>query len=458
MRKHILCGHLFTGADAPSGQTRDQIIVVDGDAIAYVGPAGDAPARDAADAVLDYSKYFVMPGLIDVHVHLSYGDAMTEEDMDLYASHEYRALRGVVAAQRMLRAGYTAIADPATTGRVTPSIRDAINVGLFKGPRITSAGRQLTTHQGLSDWYPSWIGVPDSAIGVLVRNIDEAIEEIRLQVKDGVDLIKIAMDGDTMNPSTGLIAGFNQQETTAMVTEAQRLGKKVVVHARGAEGVLYSACAGADLILHASWMTDEGLDAVVKNGCRLCPTFGLIVNNIEFSQPTDASHAWWPDLHRAELDAAVSALSKARAAGVEFLIGSDTGFAITPYGEWNARELRHMVDLLGFSPAEALTAATAKNGAFLREAGRIGVLETGRLADILVVDGDPLADIAVLQDRGRLVEILLGGEPVRLDLNDRAGRTPAEQSYNLWSDIYTQERVRELGPAIGSLGLDRAAE
>ena len=145
--------------------------------------------------MLDYSNLFVMPGLQDVHTHLAYGNAKSEEDIDLYQPMEFRSLRGLFFAQKVLAAGYTSICSPGDAGQISLSVRNAINFGLFDGPRVTAAGRYLTTRQGLTDWYPTWIGVPDTSIGRLVTSKDEAIEEIRVQVKNGVDCIKIAMDG-----------------------------------------------------------------------------------------------------------------------------------------------------------------------------------------------------------------------------------------------------------------------
>ena len=442
MKKHIRCGTLFTAKDDQT--LRDQTIIVSDGKICDVVATESAPAPASNDQVIDHSKHFVMPGLIDIHVHLSYGNAKSEEDIDIFSPVEYRAIRGLHAAQRVLRAGYTSMADPATTGNVTPAIRDAINCGLFVGPRITTSGRQITNRQGLSDWYPTWIGVPDTSIGVLARNADEGIQEIRKQVKEGVDFIKIAMDGDAMNPSTGLVSGYTQAETDAMVAEAHRLGRKVVVHARGAEAVLYSARAGVDVILHASWMDDEGLEAILENGNKLCPTMSLVVNDILFTQPTDGCYPGFPDAHKAELESARKVLPKAREAGVPFLVGTDSGFAVTPYGEWHARELEYYVKYLGFSPAEAIVSATRNNSEFLRDRGDVGVLEAGRKADILVVRGSPLSNISVLQDRSNLVSIMMDGEPVELRINDDIGTHALENSYNMWSEVYTQDRVKEI--------------
>ncbi len=240
MRKLIRCGKLFTGSE--TNALSDHTLVIEDDKVAFAAPTAKAPEAGPHDEVIDHSRHFVMPGLIDSHVHLSYGNAKTQEDIDLYASVEFRAIRGLEAAQRVLRAGYTAMADLSISGRVSLAVRDAIEAGLFAGPRVSSSGRALTTRQGLDDWYPRWIGVPETSIGVLVRNVAEGIEEVRGQVKDGVNFVKLAMDGDAMNPATGMIAGFNQEETSALITEIHRLGKKAVCHARGAEAAPMSSC------------------------------------------------------------------------------------------------------------------------------------------------------------------------------------------------------------------------
>lgn len=441
--KIIRCGTFF---DATSAQRLpDHLLQVAGSQIVYSGPASQAPDFAADAQMIDHGDRFVMPGLIDVHVHLSYGEAKTEEDIDLFASLEFRALRGMEAAQRILRAGYTSLCDPTTSGRVSLAIRDAVESGLFLGPKLTCSGQNISTRQGLVDWYPTWIGVPETSIGKIVTSIDDGIEAIRVQVKDGVDFIKLAMDGDSMNPSSiKLACAFRQEEVDALVTEAHRLGRRVVVHARGAEGVATAARAGVDLIFHASWMDERALEAVVKSGAALCPTLSLLVNNIEFTQATDPASASLVDAHKRELEAAVVNLTRAREAGVRFLLGSEAGFAVTPYGEWHARELENHVRYLGFSPAEALQQATLHNAWFTRFDGQVGRLDAGCDADILVLDGDPVADIRVPLDKERIHAVYSNGVAVDLTPNTRRSRHPAEFSYAMWNRVYTQDVIRSL--------------
>ncbi len=443
-RTFIHCGRLFDGI---SGQAvARQTLVLYGDTIDWSGPTDEAPAPQPGDMTLDYSAQFVMPGMVDCHAHISYGNALSQEDIDLYATMEFRTLRSMVAAQAILKSGFTSIMDPACSGLIAPAVRDAVNVGLFQGPRITASGRALTTQQGLYDWYPSWVGVPEPSTGVMTRTTAEAIDIIRQQAKDGVDAIKLTMDGiharrGNSKFGPGLIAAYTQEETHRMVDEIHRLGKLAVVHARGREGALYAARAGVDVIFHASSICEEGIQACLDNGVYLCPSLALLVNNIEFHEPTDPSAPWWPDIQRRELANASRNLTLAHEAGVPFLSGSEAGFAVTPYGEWGAKELEAHVRYIGFTPAQALICASVTSTRLLRESDRLGGLVRGKLADIVAVDGDPLADITVLQRREAIHAVLLGGRPVDLTPAPTQARHFSEFSQGMWRRIYDRPYV-----------------
>lgn len=443
MRTHYLTDCLFDGRTRHKG--RPLRLTVEGDRIAFAGEHAAGPEIAEGEQTLDLTGRCLTPGLIDIHVHLSYGNAEANEDIDIYCPVEYRALRAMVYAQQVLAAGYTSIADPASTGRVSLAVRDAIDAGLFTGPRITASGRQITTRQGLADWYPPWIGVPETSIGALVTSRDEAIEQIRQQVKDGVDIIKIVFDGTQTNPATGhLMACFDQREADAMVGEAHRLGRRVFVHAVDREAVLYAARAGVDVIFHAFDMDEEGLEAIVRNGCMLAPSLTFLYNTLEFTRPSDPSYAWRPARTKRVIERAHEVLNRAREAGVPFLVGTDSGFAVTPYGEWHAREMQIMVDDLGFSPEAALEASTVGNARVLRQHGQVGELAAGKLADFIVVNGDPVADISLLQRPGAVEAVYQGGRRIELALPETVRRHPWERSHRQWSQLYTRERVAAL--------------
>ena len=441
MATQVRCGTLFTGNE--DVERKNQALVIESGRLTYVGPVDKAPK---ADSVLDYSEFFVMPGLQDVHTHLAYGNAKTEEDIDLYQPMEFRSIRGLFFAQKCLAAGYTSICSPGDAGQISLSVRNAIDYGLFDGPRVTAAGRYLTSRQGLTDWYPTWIGVPDTSIGRLITSRDEAIEEIRVQVKNGVDCIKVALDGVQRRPDGEFIAAFNQEETTAMVTEAHRMGRKVVVHARGREATLYAARAGVDLIFHAYYLDQECIDAILENGSAIGPTLTFPRNIVDFTRPTEPAYLKGRigDVQR-EYETACANLRKAREAGIPFMTGTDTGFAVTPYGEWHAREIEIFVKDLGFTPAAALRAATAVTAGFMARGNSFGMLEPGRAADFIAVAGSPLKDVAILQDKARIRHVHLAGKRVAVPERGYDPRQVTDLAWTNWNDLYTQERVVELG-------------
>lgn len=446
MTTHVRCGTFFPGDGSPP--RRAVTLGIDDQRIAFVCDTAAAPPVALHDSVLDYSSLFVMPGLIDVHTHLAYGNAKSEEDIDLYQPLEFRTLRALFFAQKVVAAGYTSICSPGDAGQVSLSVRNAINFGLFDGPRVTAAGRYLTTRQGLTDWYPTWIGVPDTSVGRLVTNKDAAIEEIRVQTKNGVDCIKLALDGIQTRPNGELIAAFTQDETTTMVTEAHRLGRKVVAHAMGKEAVLYAARAGVDLIFHAFHIDDECIEAMLQSGSALAPTMTFQRNIIDFTQPHEpAGQRNRPAQVERQYAIACENLQKARQAGVPMMTGTDTGFAVTPYGEWHAMELEIFVRDLGFTPEQALRCATSVAAGFVNHGAQLGVLQSGRFADFIAVDGSPLENIAILQDKTRIRHVHIGGRRVQIPERSYDPRQVTDRSLANWTDLYTQDRVRELYPA-----------
>src|ERR1700731_49331 len=284
MNTFVRCGSLFTGREDEAQQGGTLVFDREG-RLLYAGPEKGSPRRARGDRLIDHSGCFVMPGLIDVHTHLAYGNAKSEEDIALYRPLQFRALRGMFFAQKVAAAGYTAICSPGDAGQISLSIRDAIRAGLFDGPRVMAAGPYLTTHQGLTDWYPTWIAAPETSIGKLVTNLNEAIEEVRRQVKNGVDCIKLALDGIQRRPDGDLIAAFTQEETEIITRESHRLGRKVISHSVGREATLYAARAGVDLIFHGFDLDEECIAAMLQNRSLLGPTLTHPRNMIDFTQP-----------------------------------------------------------------------------------------------------------------------------------------------------------------------------
>lgn len=449
-RLHVNCKSLFTGLEDTARQR--QRLVIENGLFTYVGPQAAAPEPSSGEQVIDTGEHFVMPGLVDVHTHLVFGNAKSEEDIDLHVSPEFRALRGLFFTQHVLAAGYTSVVVPGDAGQCSISVRNAINAGMFTGPRIAASSNVICNRQSLNDWFPSWVGTPDYFSGRLCVTRDEQIAEIRRQAKDGVDLMKIAMDGPHFRPNGEHICAFTEDETRAMVDEIHRLGKKVAVHAYGREAVLYAAKAGVDVIFHGFFMDDACIEAILQSGSHVAPTFTMLANNTEFAEPYEASTtSGYAAMQRRVIEAGRRNLRRAFEAGVPFMTGSDSGFAITPYGEWHAREIEILVDWLGLTPAQALRAATSVSAKMMPAHQAVGALEVGRRADFIRVDGSPLDNVAILQERKNIYGVYLGGRRVEAQVPGYDPNRVSDFNTVKWSELHTRQRAVDMGkrPASG---------
>ena len=452
-RQFIHCQRLFTGLD--DAYRLDQTVVVEQGRFSFVGPCAEAPPPAPGDALLDAGPQVLMPGLVDVHTHLVFGNARSEEDIDFWATPEFRALRGLFFAQHVLAAGYTSVVVPGDAGNCSIAVRDAIRAGLFDGPRIAASSHVIANRHSLNDWFPEHVGTPDFVTGRLCTTRDAQIEEVRRQAKAGANLVKLALDGTHFREDGSHIAAFTQDEVSAMVAEAHRLGLRVACHAYGKEAVLQAARAGVDVVFHAFFGDDECWALMREAGCALAPTLTFLRNNVEFARGQDPSvGSGYQAMQQRVIEIAKRNLNRAREMGVAFMTGSDAGFAVTPYGEWHAREIGIFVDWLGFTPAQALRAATSVSARLMPrgrpgtpEAAATGAIEVGRQADFLLIDGDPLADVNVLLQHEAIAAVHLGGRRMN------TGRRPYDRwrttdlSSLKWADLYTRERVAELAAA-----------
>ncbi|MFI4986270.1 MAG: amidohydrolase family protein [Alphaproteobacteria bacterium] len=368
-------------------------------------------ARSPAARTLDAKGKTIMPGLIDAHCHLSYGEGRTAEEVDIYGGAEWAAVRAVWNAAKVLRAGVTSICDPGSTWLVAVAARDAIANGMFPGPRIFAAGRHIVADGGFADYFPSWLGMPVSAEGVLCSTRDEMLREVRRQVKNRVDLVKISGDSQAQEKIADAGPCFTQDELGAMVGLARQLGRKTTIHARYAETVLAAVRARVDWIIHASFLRRQDVGFVRDSGIPLCPTLTFTANIVEWGKDAGVD-ANYIEVKKRELAALGEIYQVARKAGIPLLVGSESGFSVTPYGEWHARELELMVSIVGLTPMEAIAAATHGNAAALGWEREVGSLQPGLRADLLVVDGDPAADIGILGERQKLSAIFKDGEEV----------------------------------------------
>jgi len=407
--EYLILGRVIDGTGAPP--IEDGAVAVCETRIEWVGPVSELPERWSLPGVeaFDCAGKSIMPGLIDAHTHLSFGEASSEEELGIYTSVEYRSILSGYHAAKVLRAGVTSASEAASTYSISVALRDAIEAGVVEGPRLSAAGRQITTHQGLEDPFPSWVPFQPGVPGTLVRNQDEILEAVRLQVKDGVDVVKVSGSADAAlsnEPLSG--AAFRSEEFDLLADEVHRLERHCSVHARTAESVKLAAKAGFDWIFHASHMDKEGLELVGERNIPLVPTLTLLFNMVDAA--TDTVGVSGVDVFKREIDAASEILTQAHSQGVEIIAGSESGLSLVPFGHWHARELEIFVTHLGMSPLEAIRAGTHAAAQTLpRWTKEIGSIEKGKRADLLVVAGDPSVDITVLQHPSKIEKIFKDG-------------------------------------------------
>jgi imidazolonepropionase-like amidohydrolase len=395
---------------------------------------------------IDATGKTLMPGLIDAHCHMTYGESRSEEEIDLYTSHELRTLKAAFNAQKVLRAGVTGISQPGGSYFIGVGLREAIKDGIVQGPRMTSAGRYLSTSNGLTDWYPDSVGVPEGSIGIVHNRLDMMIDEVRHQVKNGVDLIKLA------DSPFGDFQAFTTDEMKTLADLTHQLGKKMTIHARGSAEVDAAVSAGMDWIMHGNIMTDETIEHLAASGIPLVPTLLLLANIADWG-PLVGTPAPLRDGMKAMLDASGDALTRAHQAGVTLALGTDSGFSVSPYGVWHARELELLMTYAGLTSLQAIQAGTSNGALMIGLEGQIGVVAPGMIADLIVVDGDPIADIRVLQRRQCIETVIQDGKIVVFDEERVARPWPHERGITYSVADLTYELVHgDGGPQANPAG------
>lgn len=423
--------HLIDGkGSALTGAT----VVVEGEKIAHVLLNGDMYIEPNGYEVLDLEGRTLMPGMILAHVHLSYNHVRDLPDLDLKQPPEVSTIAAVCNARTMLDCGFTAGLSAGALHMVDIHIRNAINSGAIPGPRLLAAGRDIVQTGGMLDWNPSWLKLGMDGLGVFVDGPWEVRKAVRQMVKDGADMIKMYITGE------GLLLECQQTELTCtqeevdvMVEEAHRRNRLCSVHARSAESCKMAARAGVDLIDHATFIDDEAIDMICEKKSFVAPGLDYMVSTLEHAEQGGfgwlGSYANFLDKthYKEELEAAIVNVNKMRKRGVRILVGSDFGFSWCPHGTY-ARELTHYVKLTDFTPMEMLVAATRGGAEAMRMTDKIGTVESGKLADLIVVDDNPLDDITVLEDRNRITHVMKGGQFFRRPLMELVQKEPTLHS------------------------------
>jgi imidazolonepropionase-like amidohydrolase len=365
-----------------------------------------------AQVVIDAPQATLMPGMVDAHVHLAYDGSPVLGTFRLEAtgmSYPLLALRAAQHGMATLRAGFTAVRDLNAPGGVILALRDAVNAGYLAGPRIRACGQGLSITSGHMDkgGWADHITLRD--MNFPCNGEDGFRYGVREQVKRGADCIKINLCGGS---SKDLTRPYKQEmtddEVKAAIDEAHRLERHVAAHTSGGPSVTMAVRAGLDSVEHGHWIDEATADLMAEKGCTYVPTLLVNERNFEVGEAQmGVSPSGWAWLERAREDKWVS-LARVRHAGVKIAVGTDAGFMVT-HGEMNARELEYLVQG-GLTPLEAITAAT-RHGAELLDIDA-GVIAPGKLADFVLVEGNPDEDVRVLQDISKL-RVFKDGQEVK---------------------------------------------
>jgi imidazolonepropionase-like amidohydrolase len=387
VRTLIRAGHLL---DAKTGKISDgQTIVVVGDTIQAIGPAGSITPK-AGDVMIDLSGLTVLPGLIDVHTHLT-GSPDFDPYRELTSTDAKEAITGVANARTTLLAGITSVRNVGAGGYTDVDLRDAINAGQVPGPHMLVSGPPLGITGGHCD--ENLLPIHYHAVGDGVADgIAEVQHKVRQNIKYGSDLIKICATGGVLSKGDDPQASqYTLEEMQAIVADAHRLGRKVAAHAHGAQGILWATEAGVDSIEHGSYINDAAIAEMKKRGTYLVPTLYLEDWMLESGHLP-------PFYQQKMIDVSAVAKSNIKHAieeGVKIAMGTDA--AVYPHG-LNAHELDVYVNQMGMAPLAALQTATINAADLMGWSSKTGTLEAGKWADIIAVDRSPLDDIRVLED------------------------------------------------------------
>ena len=405
---------LFTNArvfDASGAQPFDGEVLIQGNRITQVRRGKGEATRSASVRVINAAGAFLMPGMTEAHTHFAWNDQPSLAAIQMMPPEEH-ALWCVRVAKRYLDMGWTSCVGAATAKpRLDVVTRNAIDAGEFPGPRYLAASQEITVQGGLGDETRAHLPYEALSFGTVVSGPEEMRRAVRQFIKYGVDSVKINLSGEYIAGIPAEFTPFSEEEVAMCTAEARRFGKRVSAHARSAESVKQCVRHGIEVIYHASFADEEALDMLEENKDKhfVAPGLAWLVNTCfhakEYGITTEAAAQMG---YMRELEAAAQTLQKMHKRGIRILPGGDYGFAWVPHGT-NAKDLELLVKYVGMTPMESLLSATARGGEIMLRPNELGQIREGYLADMLLVDGDPLQDLSVLQDPQRLLVIMKDG-------------------------------------------------
>lgn len=396
-----------SGAQPYSGE-----VLIQGDRIAQVRRGGSGSSSYGSQQVIDAAGAFLMPGMTEAHTHFSWNDQPTLAAIQMMPPEEH-ILWCMRVAKRYLDMGWTSCVGAATAkARLDVVTRNAIVNGEYPGPRYIAGSQEICHLGGLGDQTLPHLPFPELSFAHVVSGPEEMRAAVRMFVKYGVDQIKLNLSGEYITGLSAELTPFSEEEISMAVREAKRLGKRVAAHARSAESVKQCIRHGIEVIYHASFADEEALDMLEANKDKhfLAPGLAWLINTCYNAAPYGITTEVAEQMgYMRELEAAIETMKKIHKRGIKILPGGDYGFAWMPHGT-NAKDLEYFVKYIGMSPMDALMSATREGGKIMMRPHELGQIKDGYLADLLLIDGDPLADITVLQKADRLLAVMKDGE------------------------------------------------
>ncbi len=357
---------------------------------------GVIPSENAARTI-DGAGQFLMPGMVEGHSHLSFCGPSRNQDLGEIPPEEH-LLRTCRNATLILNHGFTSCYSAASAKmRLDVVVRQEIEDGYLAGPRYRAAGPEITVTGGLGDERKQHMNA--ESFGMVADGVAEIRKAVRLCCRENVDNVKFNVSGDEfVSHARAEIISLSEEELTIGVSTAHDWGKRVSCHARAAESVKRAVRAGVDCIYHCDFADEEAIDMLegAKDRVFLGPAFGLVHNSVFEGDIVGMTREVVERMGLPrKLEHTVATYQEIRKRGLRVVIGGDYGFTITPMGQ-NARDIGHFVKFFGYSPAEALKCATSVGGDLMGHKGELGIIREGALADLLLVDANPLEDLSVL--------------------------------------------------------------
>lgn len=409
----FLNAHLIDGNGGKP--VKKAAVLVEGTTITKVGKTADFP-KDANGnlRVIDLEGKTLMPGLIEGHFHISFWGVRELPDLDLKLPAERTTVYAVKNAELALRCGYTGVASAGALHRIDVTIRDMVDEGIIPGPRMAASGRDICATSGMLDWNPSFWKLGMDGLAIFADGVDEVRRAVRQNIREGCDVVKLYVTGEGLlrpnQPPEETM--YSYEEIRVAVEEAHKRNRQIAAHVRGNDGVKLCVEAGVDVIEHATYADDEAVEMIAakKDEMFVVPGlgyhWGILEKGVACGIPPEVMEA---TEYQEEWELGCVAMKKLKDAGVRVIPGGDYGFVWCPHGEY-AKDIELFVTDMGFTEMEAIVASTKHGSELLRMEHLCGTVEEGKRGDLIVVDGNPLDDIAILQDRTKLDLVMKDGK------------------------------------------------